>query len=81
MSKFRKNPGNVPPRWLHCPRKSDTLIVDKFLALKTPLSSKFDDQVPQECRFPPKMVFDYAKRKKVIESVISIYVLLNLYGF
>ncbi|KAJ8917449.1 hypothetical protein NQ315_005496 [Exocentrus adspersus] len=65
MSKFGKNPGPVPDRWMHCPRKSDTLIVGKFLALKTPLSSNFDDQVPPECRFPPKMVFDYCKSRKI----------------
>lgn len=65
MSK-NKNPGPVPPRWLRCPRKSESLIVGKFMALKTPLSSDFDDQVPLEYRFPPKMLFNTAKRKKII---------------
>ncbi|XP_072396689.1 mRNA-capping enzyme [Diabrotica undecimpunctata] len=65
MSKPKRNPGPVPPRWLYCPRKSENLIADKFMALKTPLSSDFDDQVPPECRFDPKMVFDIAKSKKI----------------
>ncbi|KAJ8966402.1 hypothetical protein NQ317_009634 [Molorchus minor] len=64
MSLPKRNPGPVPPRWLHCPRKSDSLIVEKFMAFKTPLSADFDDQVPPECRFPPKMLFNYCKSKK-----------------
>ncbi|CAH1970958.1 unnamed protein product [Acanthoscelides obtectus] len=65
MSRPRTNPGPIPPRWLHCPRKSDSLIIGKFMALKTPLSSNFDEQVPPGCRFPPKMIFDYSKFKKI----------------
>ncbi|XP_056644934.1 mRNA-capping enzyme [Diorhabda sublineata] len=64
MSKS-KNPGPVPPRWLRCPRKSEHLIIGKFMAFKTPLSSDFDDQVPLEHRFPPKMLFKTAKRNKI----------------
>ncbi|XP_068216244.1 mRNA-capping enzyme isoform X2 [Palaemon carinicauda] len=58
-------PGPIPPRWLHCPRKSNALIGNKFLAFKTPLSSKFDDQVPPEHRFSPGMLFDSMKSYKV----------------
>lgn len=65
MSKNKKNPGPIPARWLHCPRKSNGLIFDKFIVMKTPLSSKFDEQVPPECRFTPKMIFDFCKLKKV----------------
>lgn len=65
MSISKKNPGPVPPRWLHCPRKSDGLIINKFMVMKTPLSSDFDEQVPPACRFTPKMVFDNCKLKKV----------------
>ncbi|XP_044742570.1 mRNA-capping enzyme [Chrysoperla carnea] len=57
MNNSSSNPGPVPPRWLHCPRKSSGLIADKFLAFKTPLSERFDKDVPPECRFPPKMIF------------------------
>ncbi|CAG9814037.1 unnamed protein product [Phaedon cochleariae] len=64
-NRHKRSPGPVPPRWLHCPRKSDDLIMGKFMALKTPLGSNFDDQVPPECRFPPKMLFDYCKSKKI----------------
>ena len=52
-------------RWLHCPRKSDSLIGGKFLAFKTPLDSKYDDQVEPQFRFPVKMLFDSMKAHKV----------------
>lgn len=71
-SKSKRNPGPVPARWLHCPRKSDGLIINKFMVMKTPLSSNFDDQVPQECRFTPKMAFDICKLKKVYIFCIHI---------
>lgn len=62
MSQNRNNnPGPIPNRWLHCPRKSDSLIGNKFLAFKTPLSSKFDPQVPDECTFYPSMLFQLMK--------------------
>ena len=40
----------LPPRWLKCPRKG-LPIIDKFIPFKTPLDSKYDDQVPEEDRF------------------------------
>lgn len=56
----------IPPRWLMCPRKSQ-IIQDKFLAFKTPLDSKYDDQVPEENRFNMAMLFRSMKssRRKV----------------
>ncbi|XP_071450546.1 mRNA-capping enzyme [Hetaerina americana] len=66
MSSDSKNgPGPIPPRWLHCPRKASQLIGEKFLPFKTPLSKKYDDQVPEEFRFPPKMLFNSMKSYKV----------------
>ncbi|KAK3858414.1 hypothetical protein Pcinc_035397 [Petrolisthes cinctipes] len=58
-------PGPVPPRWLMCPRKSNHLVGNKFLVFKTPLNSKFDDQVPPEHRFSPQMLFASMKSYKV----------------
>lgn len=63
--RFGPEPGPIPPRWLHCPRKSTLLIGNKFLAFKTPLSSKFDDQVSPEHRFSPAMLFSSMKSYKV----------------
>nr|CAD7401500.1 unnamed protein product [Timema poppensis] len=60
-----RNPGSIPNRWLHCPRKSSGLIANKFLAFKTPLSEKFNDQVPIGCRFGPKMIFNSMKSYKM----------------
>lgn len=65
MNGQRKNPGPIPPRWLNCPRKSSSLIGGKFLAFKTPLDSKYDDQVPAQYRFPSQMLFDSMRAYKV----------------
>lgn len=65
MSYSDRGSGLIPNRWLQCPRKATRLLVDKFLAFKTPLSEKFDDQVPEHCRFPPKMLFTSMKSYKV----------------
>ncbi|CAG0887238.1 unnamed protein product [Darwinula stevensoni] len=65
MKGDRKGPGPLPPRWLHCPRKATTLIAGKFLAFKTPLDARFDDQVPEECRFYPEMVLESMKSYQV----------------
>lgn len=57
--------GPVPDRWLHCPRKSLVLIQNKFCAFKTPLCSGFNSQVPEECRFSVKMLFDSMKSQRI----------------
>lgn len=50
-----------PPRWLHCPRKANQLVIDKFLAFKTPLSSKYDESVPEACRWDVSWIFNHCK--------------------
>jgi mRNA-capping enzyme len=66
MSKWdMKDPGLIPARWLHCPRKSIKLIHNKFLAFKTPLSSNFDNQVPEECRFTVEMLLASIKSQRL----------------
>ncbi|KAL1457931.1 hypothetical protein WDU94_008111 [Cyamophila willieti] len=57
-------PGPVPNRWMHCPRKAVGLLNDQFIAFKTPLAKKFNDQVLPEHRFTPKMIIDYMNTKK-----------------
>ncbi|XP_034946350.1 mRNA-capping enzyme-like isoform X2 [Chelonus insularis] len=57
--------GMIPPRWLHCPRKSIKLINNKFLAFKTPLSEKYDSQVSEECRFSVNMLFSSLKCQRL----------------
>lgn len=65
MSDWKKGgSGPIPPRWLHCPRKSKGLLYDKFLAFKTPLSSDFDTQVPDECKFTVEMLINSMKHIK-----------------
>lgn len=54
----------IPPRWLHCPRKGN-LINDKFFPFKTPLDSRYDDQVPEESRFGLDMLFLSLKSYKL----------------
>lgn len=60
-----RGPGPVPDRWLRCPRKSVGLLMNKFLIFKTPLNHRFDDQVPEEYRFPVDFVFNSMKSYKV----------------
>ncbi|XP_034938933.1 mRNA-capping enzyme-like [Chelonus insularis] len=57
--------GIIPPRWLHCPRKSIGLINNKFLAFKTPLSEAFNSQVSEECRFSVNMLFASLKSQRL----------------
>ncbi|XP_068159190.1 mRNA-capping enzyme [Drosophila tropicalis] len=57
--------GPLPNRWLYCPRKSDTIISERFLAFKTPLNQSFQDKMPIECTFRPEMLFDYCKTLKL----------------
>ncbi|KAJ8669304.1 hypothetical protein QAD02_000563 [Eretmocerus hayati] len=54
--------GPIPHRWLHCPRKSEKPILDKFFAFKTPLSYAFDQQVPRHHRFSVSMLLDSVRR-------------------
>lgn len=65
MSNGNRGPGPIPNRWLHCPRKSEGIIAEKFIAFKTPLSAAFDDQMPIECMFHPEMIFGYCKTLKL----------------
>ncbi|XP_017109277.2 mRNA-capping enzyme [Drosophila bipectinata] len=60
-----RDSGPLPNRWLYCPRKSDTIIAERFLAFKTPLSANFQDKMPIECTFRPEMLFDYCKTTKL----------------
>lgn len=60
-----RSPGLIPNRWLHCPRKASDLVANKFLAFKSPLSSQYDDQVPEEHRFLPSMIFQSMKSYKI----------------
>nr|XP_039261736.1 mRNA-capping enzyme-like [Styela clava] len=60
---------SVPPRWLHCPRKGN-LVAGKFLPFKTPLSSRYDRDVPEECRFHPTMLLAYLTSLKVQMSTV-----------
>jgi len=58
-------PGPIPPRWLNCPRKSAKLIGSRFLAFKTPLDERYNEQVSVENRFTPQMLFQAMKAHKV----------------
>lgn len=60
-----RGPGNVPDRWLLCPRKANALLASKFLAFKTPLDKRYDPQIPAEHRFYPVMLFSVMDSYKV----------------
>lgn len=59
-----QGPGPIPPRWLNCPRKSISLVGNRFLACKTPLDERYDDQIPIENRFTPSMLISSMKNHK-----------------
>lgn len=65
MSNCNGNKGPIPPRWLNCPRRAITLVQNKFLAFKTPLSSSFNSQVPEACRFTVDMFFAFLKSERL----------------
>lgn len=54
----------IPPSWLYCPRKGEA-IAGKFIPFKTPLDSRYDDQIPEECRFNMDMLFSPLKTKNI----------------
>lgn len=56
----------VPDRWIKCPRKSFSTITDKFIAFKTPLDSKYDNQIPIINRFNTEMLFSSMSNMKVL---------------
>jgi mRNA-capping enzyme len=61
---------NVPPRWLHCPRKSK-IVAKRFLAFKTPLSDQY--KVPDESLFSTAMlVLYYSKPPEKLGLVIDL---------
>jgi mRNA-capping enzyme len=59
------DPTEPPSRWLNCPRKANALLVDKFLAFKVPLNSKFDNNVSIEYRWNLTMLFDAVRRNNL----------------
>lgn len=60
-----RDPGPVPDRWLLCPRMSESFILDRFLAFKTPLNFRFASKLAKEHQFQPEMVFSWMKIYKV----------------
>ncbi|XP_025410811.1 mRNA-capping enzyme-like [Sipha flava] len=55
----------VPEQWIKCPRKSFTAINNKFVAFKTPLDSKYDEQIPARYRFNTEMLFSSLVNEKI----------------
>lgn len=49
---------------MNCPRKSDGVIADRFVAFKTPLDEKFDDKVPIEKQWAPDTLLQLYKDKR-----------------
>ncbi len=58
----------LPKDWLSCPRPPKSVLAidginNKFYAFKTPLDTKYDSKVPEERRFHPHTMLDYAEGK------------------
>lgn len=59
-------------------------IADKFLPFKTPLDSRYDDQITDECRFDVDMLFMSIRRNKVgsfARSEISFKICVRKFMF
>lgn len=67
---------SVPPRWLDCPRKGKVIggefkllcakknvvvLSGKFLPFKTPLSSRYDKEIPEGNKFDIVMLLSYVE--------------------
>jgi len=64
--------GARPPRWLKCPRKS-TIIHDTFVAFKTFLDDRYDNQVPVEDRYQYIMLKSFVmSHKREIGLIIDL---------
>ncbi|XP_074598688.1 RNA guanylyltransferase and 5'-phosphatase mRNA capping enzyme [Brevipalpus obovatus] len=56
--------GNIPPRWLNCPRHSD-LIAEKFYAIKTPLDGNCLNHLAPANYWTPKMALKCFKNLNI----------------
>lgn len=64
MNGNNRGSGPLPNRWLNCPRKSDGVIADRFVAFKTPLDDRFDDKLPVEKQWAPETLLQLYKDKR-----------------
>ncbi|RWS31627.1 hypothetical protein B4U80_08533 [Leptotrombidium deliense] len=63
----------VPPRWLRCPRKGE-IVANKFIPFKTPLDDKYNNEVPNECTWDPKMFFSYCHNLQVLHVKVGLWI-------
>ncbi|KAK2706182.1 hypothetical protein QYM36_016277 [Artemia franciscana] len=59
-----------PPRWLKCPRCCVETI-SNFIAFKNPLDERYDECVPPESKFTPKMLLDRARSFKIRDPLTA----------
>ena len=57
---------SIPPRWLGCPRKGKLIggkleNSGRFIPFKTPLSSRYDEDVPEGNKFDIAMLMSYVE--------------------
>lgn len=56
---------SIPKGWIGCPKNANSLIVSKFMTIKTPLDSRFENKIPFNEHFPPENIFLKAKKNHV----------------
>lgn len=56
---------SIPKGWIGCPKNADTLIVSKFMPIKTPLDFSYRNKLPDNEHFLPEEIFLKAKRNHV----------------
>lgn len=55
----------IPKGWKGCPENGNSLILGKFMALKTPLSNCYRNKMHHSEEYPPVEIFTRAERNKV----------------
>eukprot|EP01134_Creolimax_fragrantissima_P004099 CFRG4099T1 len=61
---------SLPPRWLNCPALGSPVGGTKFLPFKTPLSEKFQSEVPDELSFTPGDLFEICEENNMSLGLI-----------
>lgn len=70
MAKSIMTNNKVPKGWVDCPKNADKLIASKFMAIKTPLDSRYINKLRPGQYFPPEVIFSKARRNNVEYSYL-----------
>ncbi|KAL7668311.1 hypothetical protein ACOME3_009017 [Neoechinorhynchus agilis] len=67
----------IPKRWINTTSMGSSLISDRFIVFKTPLSSKYDSLIPENKRFTPTIAANRMRQIAGHRSIAGIISLIN----